>query len=225
MNSPSRTDRSAYRSTVWFQAALLGGATLVTTSLLSLGDLATRDDIALRAEEDLRASIGQVVPAAIHDNNLVEDQRTERFDDGGTITVYRATRDGIPTALAYTVAGPGYSGTIRAIMGVDPQGRILGVRVLAHTETPGLGDKIEVLKDDWILGFDGRSLGDPPAAEWGVKKDGGHFDQFTGATITPRAVVKAVRSGLEFFDRRGQALLAGDVDGSDPAPATTRGDR
>jgi len=92
------------------------------------------------------------------------------------------------------------------MMAVDAAGRILGVRVLAHKETPGLGDKIEVKKGDWILRFSGLSLGQPPEARWKVKKDGGEFDQFAGATITPRGVVAAVRRGLEFF-RANQAQL------------------
>jgi electron transport complex protein RnfG len=85
------------------------------------------------------------------------------------------------------------------MLGVDAEGKVLGVRVLAHKETPGLGDKIEVKKGDWILRFAGLSLGNPLPEKWKVKKDGGQFDQFAGATITPRGVVKAVREGLDFF--------------------------
>jgi electron transport complex protein RnfG len=92
-------------------------------------------------------------------------------------------------------------------MGVDTQGRLLGARVVKHAETPGLGDKIEPAKSKWILDFDGKSLNDPPAEKWAVKKDGGVFDQFAGATITPRAVVKAVKSGLEFFAAHREEIL------------------
>ncbi|MBF0256499.1 MAG: RnfABCDGE type electron transport complex subunit G, partial [Gammaproteobacteria bacterium] len=87
------------------------------------------------------------------------------------------------------------------------EGRVLGVRVLAHAETPGLGDKIEVARDDWILDFNGLSLGNPPIERWQVKKDGGQFDAFSGATITPRAVVAAIREGLSFFQRHQTALV------------------
>ncbi len=93
------------------------------------------------------------------------------------------------------------------IMGVDRIGTLLGVRVISHAETPGLGDKIEASKSDWILKFNGRSLNDPPPTGWAVKKDGGIFDQFTGATITPRALVGAVKNGLEFFAAHRLALL------------------
>jgi electron transport complex protein RnfG len=101
----------------------------------------------------------------------------------------------------------GYGGKIMTIMALNPEGKVLGVRILSHSETPGLGDKIEIEKDDWVLSFNGRSLGAPSSAQWGVKKDGGHFDQFSGATITPRAVVKAVKSGLELFAKNQEKLL------------------
>src|SRR5690606_7665772 len=101
----------------------------------------------------------------------------------------------------------GYSGTIRLLVGIDAEGRLTGVRVLQHNETPGLGDKVELRKDDWILGFDGLSLRNPVASGWQVKKDGGDFDQFVGATITPRAVVAAVYNALQFFDLNRENLL------------------
>lgn len=111
-------------------------------------------------------------------------------------------------AVCYQVTAPGYGNTAMVlIIGVDRDGVLLGARVISHAETPGLGDKIELRKSDWILGFNGRSLGDPPPAGWAVKKDGGIFDQFTGATITPRAVVKAVRGGLDFFAAHRAVLL------------------
>jgi electron transport complex protein RnfG len=111
------------------------------------------------------------------------------------------------------VSGNGYAGAIDCIMGIDRTGKITGVRVIVHKETPGLGDKIEAAKNLWIFAFDGKSLGDPAADKWAVKKDGGVFDQFAGATITPRGVVKAVKGGLEFFDKNRAQLL----DGSAPA--------
>ena len=93
------------------------------------------------------------------------------------------------------------------MLGIDADGRLLGVRVLAHHETPGLGDKIESKKNDWILRFTGLSLGNPPPERWKVKKDGGQFDQFAGATITPRGVVRAIRSGLDFFAANKASLI------------------
>src|SRR5690606_16593793 len=105
------------------------------------------------------------------------------------------------------VAPEGYSGDIRMIIGIDVDGRIAGVRVTSHAETPGLGDKVELRKHPWILSLNDRSLGDPASEQWAVKKDGGVFDQFTGATITPRAVVSKVRDTLQFYREHRAELL------------------
>ena len=123
--------------------------------------------------------------------------------------IHLARKNGKVTAIAFERRVNGYM-SIHLVMGIDARGEVLGVRVLAHEETPGLGDKIEVTKSDWIKNFDGRSLDNTTRTQWGVKKDGGLFDQFSGATITPRAVVKAVREGLEFFRANKQQILAGD---------------
>jgi len=167
--------------------------------LLAVTDAVTVDDIAARAVDDKQASLSQVLPDEIHDNNPVADTVVLKNAEGKDVTVYRATRNGAVTGVAYEILGTGYAGEIRLMMGVDADGRILGVRALAHKETPGLGDKIEVKKTDWILHFNGLSLGNPVAERWKVKKDGGEFDQFAGATITPRGVVKAIHAGLDFF--------------------------
>jgi len=198
----------SYRQRVGYQAGLLGGFTLIAAALLVMGDLATHEAIALRKAEDLTASLAQVIPPELHDNDLLADAMTLTDGDGKPLTVYRAARGGAVTAFACEVEGQGYAGPIRVLLGIDAEGRILGARVLAHTETPGLGDKIEVNRDDWILAFNGRALGDPPPERWAVKKDGGDFDQFSGATITPRAVVAAIRSGLELFDAHRDRLSA-----------------
>ena len=125
------------------------------------------------------------------------------------MTVYRARRDGAPVALVLTAVAPdGSSGPIELLVGVNADGTVAGVRVLAHRETPGLGDPIEASRSDWVLAFAGRSLGDPPPAGWTVRRDGGAFDQFTGATITPRAVVHAVRRVLEYVGANQEALYA-----------------
>jgi electron transport complex protein RnfG len=107
----------------------------------------------------------------------------------------------------WETVGFGYAGEIRAIIALDPDGKILGTRVLSHKETPGLGDKIEAAKTDWILKFTGLSLGNPAEDQWKVKKDGGQFDQFSGATITPRAVVKSLHEALQFFEAHKGEML------------------
>lgn len=171
------------------------------------GNLATKEAILERQKEDLLDSLAQVVPDERYDNDLLA-QPLEIVDEGGKpLTIYRGTVGSQVNALAWEISGQGYAGEIRLILGLDGEGKILGVRVLSHAETPGLGDKIEVAKDPWILGFNGLSLGDPPEGEWAVKKDGGRFDQFSGATITPRGVVQAIKDGLEFFHSHRTELL------------------
>lgn len=204
------------RGRLLYQAALLGAVTLLTSAALALAARVTEPAIAVAAARDLQQSLAQVLPIE-HDNDLLQDSLILPTAEGD-VTVYRARRAGRVEAVVFQVVGKGYAGPIVCIMGVDRDGQVLGVRVLAHKETPGLGDKIETAKGRWILAFTGRSLNDPPPQQWAVKKDGGVFDQFTGATITPRAVVQAVKQGLEFFarerarllDEAAQAELAGD---------------
>ncbi|ADE87015.1 electron transport complex subunit RsxG [Rhodobacter capsulatus] len=198
----------------WFKASplahgiMLAMFALVTAVLLAVANDSTSAPIAARGAEDLAASLEQVIPHDLHDNDLAAAMRPVSDAEEGTIKVYVATKAGAVTGLAYELSGPGYSGQIRVLLGIAPDGTLLGVRVLSHTETPGLGDKIEVAKDDWILGFAGKSLADPEPGHWKVKRDGGVFDQFSGATITPRAVVKTIYRGLMFFDRNKAALTA-----------------
>ncbi|MGB5830666.1 MAG: electron transport complex subunit RsxG [Thiohalocapsa sp.] len=203
-----------YRQRVGYQAGLLGGFALVAAAMLVMGDIATRETIAERKAEDLLASLAQVIPAAMHDNDLLANAlRLNVPDDEASepLIVYRALQGLDAKAVAFEAVGQGYAGPIRVLLGIGADGRVLGVRVLAHTETPGLGDKIEAARGDWIRSFDGRSLTDPDAAGWAVKKDGGIYDQFSGATITPRAVVKAVKSGLEMFETHRDTLTASAV--------------
>ena len=127
--------------------------------------------------------------------------------------IYRIFSVGQPVAALFVVsAREGYAGPIRLLVGVDVDGRVTGVRVLAHRETPGLGDLVETSKSDWVEQFDGRSLGDPVAAGWAIRTDGGTFDQLTGASVTPRAIVKAVRQTLEYFAANPEAIFAAPAD-------------
>jgi electron transport complex protein RnfG len=186
---------------------LLGGVALLASGLLVLGHTQTRAVIAARQAEDLKASLAEVVPSPLYDNDLTQDTVVLPRDTGTDVLAYRGRRGGQVTAVAWPLRAQGYAGPIELVMGLDRAGRIQGVRVLSHTETPGLGDKIEALKSDWVRRFDGLSLANPTPEQWAVKKDGGYFDQFTGATITPRAVVRAVKEGLLFFKRQRTVLL------------------
>lgn len=196
------------RGRVSYQAGALALMALVVSGALALADRGTREAIAARKAEDLKASLTQVIPSRLYDADLLDDVVTLPMGPGTPpLKIYRARRQGEISAFAFTVVGQGYAGPIEALMGVDRQGRILGVRVTSHQETPGLGDKIEHRKSDWIFAFNGRSLTDPAPPAWRVKKDGGAFDQLTGATITPRAVVRGIKQGLEVFAAHQGQLL------------------
>ena len=186
---------------------ILGAFCLGFGMLLVMTNGFTVDEIALRAIEDRQNSLAQVIPDSIHDNNLATDTLALKNDQGNEVVAYLATKEGKVTGVAFETSSSGYSGAIKVMLGVDLEGKILGARVLSHKETPGLGDKIEVKKGDWILRFTGLSIGNPTLDKWKVKKDGGQFDQFAGATITPRAVVKAIREGLQFFDANKTKIM------------------
>lgn len=183
---------------------LLGLFALVTAAILASTQLATRDRIAAAEREAAQRALFELVPQARIDNDLLNDTLPApetMLPALGLQTpepIHRARRDGeVIAVIVPAVAPDGYSGAIRLLVGVNRDGSVAGVRALSHRETPGLGDKIDLAKSDWILTFDGRRLGAPVADDWRVKKDGGVFDQFTGATITPRAVVAQVRRVLE----------------------------
>ncbi len=198
----------SYRKRTGYQAMLLGGMATLVSAVLVLGDMRTKEDIAARQAEDLLASLSQVMPQSYYDNDLLADTLSigEVEGEKGKL-IYIGRREGKVSAVAFEVSGQGYAGEIASIMGLDSSGNVLGVRVLRHTETPGLGDKIEVARDNWILSFDGRNLTNPVSGGWKVKKDGGIFDQFTGATITPRAVVTSVHDGLTFFKTNRERII------------------
>ncbi|WP_316859741.1 RnfABCDGE type electron transport complex subunit G [uncultured Cohaesibacter sp.] len=190
-----------------YLAILLGGFSLICALLLSSSHLATLDPIAQRQKEDLQNSLALVIPAALHDNDLIKDSFLLKDKDGAEKRVYAAYKDGRFEAVAYQVQGIGYGGPILALLGVDRSGKILGVQVLQHSETPGLGDRIEANRSDWLSQFTGLSLITPGRAQWKVKKDGGRFDQLSGATITPRTVVQSILGGLDFFEAHRETLL------------------
>ncbi|OMG52066.1 electron transport complex subunit RsxG [Azonexus hydrophilus] len=193
------------REKIGYQPLLLGVVALLASGALAVVSSATGPAIAAAEAKDLRDSLSEVLPAGMADNDFLKDT-VDLQKDGKTVTIYRARHGSEMKAVLFKVAERGYAGDIQVLMAVDMDGRTLGVRVLKHSETPGLGDKIEVKKDDWVLDFNGKSLAEPAPEKWGVKKDNGVFDQFAGATITPRAVVKAVKGGLEFFAARKQEI-------------------
>jgi len=195
-----------------FQTGVLAGFALIASVLLGVTNCSTEGTIQRRLDEDLKKSLEEVVPAALYDNDMLQDTMnipSAEYNIGANeTTVYIAKKSGQVTAVCFKFTAPdGYSGAINMIMGIDRDGNILGVRVLSHKETPGLGDKIEVAKSDWILNFVGRSLDNLAPAKWAVKKDGGEFDQFAGATITPRKSVQAIYRGLQLFKAHQAQLI------------------
>jgi electron transport complex protein RnfG len=195
-----------------FQTGVLAGFALIASVLLGVTNCSTEGTIQRRLDEDLKKSLEEVVPAALYDNDMLQDTLSipsAEYNIGANeTTVYIARKSGQVSAVCFKFTAPdGYSGAINMIMGIDRDGNILGVRVLSHKETPGLGDKIEVAKSDWILNFAGRSLDNLAPAKWAVKKDGGEFDQFAGATITPRKSVQAIHRGLQLFKAHQDQLV------------------
>ena len=192
-------------------AAALGLVAIAGTSLLTGVDFLTADRIAAQERRVILEQLGQIIPQQ-YDNQLLDDRFSFRnesyFPNGQEVIAYRARLQGEPRALILKFnAVKGYNGNITLLAGINTDGSLRGVRIISHKETPGLGDAIEIEKSDWALDFSGKSLNDPEADKWAVKRDGGEFDQFTGATITPRAVVDAVRLALEYFEAHREYLF------------------
>lgn len=208
-------------------ATLLGIFALATAIALGVTYALTRENIAASQREVEAQALAAVIQSVPHDNDILEDSFAVPADGQSILNVNQqlihiARMNSEPVAFIFpTVAPDGYSGAIRMLVGIQADGEISGVRVTDHAETPGLGDKIDLRKSDWIRVFEGLSLKLLPDAAWAVRKDGGEFDAFTGATITPRAVVAQVKSTLDYFsDNRDrfidmsetQRLNAGEVE-------------
>jgi electron transport complex protein RnfG len=191
---------------------LLALTALTGTGVMAFTNYHTKDIIEANQRQVLIRSLTSVLPNVEYDNDLIEDviavTDQERLGSKSPLSIYRARYKGEPRAAVITSVAPnGYNGPIKIIVGIERDGVISGVRVVDHRETPGLGDAIDAQRSDWILGFTGRSSQNTSTAQWQVKKDGGEFDQFTGATITPRAVVKAVHNSLQYFETHRQELF------------------
>ncbi len=205
-------------------ALLLALFAVITASLLAGTYLLTRERIiaAERAAEE--KALLQIIPENRHDNSLLDDTLSVGPADSELglreeKSVYLARQDEqVVAVIVPATARDGYSGDINLIVGINRDGSVAGVRVLSHKETPGLGDRVDLGKSDWVLDFNGRSLQNPKVPQWAVKKDGGEFDAFTGATITPRAVVAAVKRSLEYAASQRKQLFG--VESSDSRDGT-----
>ena len=194
-------------------AALLGLFAIIGTTMVAMIYDATEERIAANERAFLLKSLHTLVPPEKHNNDLFSDvievSDKELLGSAKPVRVYRARQDKQPVAAIINAVAPdGYSGSIELLVAIRYDGTLAGVRVVKHKETPGLGDAIDVSKSDWVLGFNDRSLTNPDKKGWAVKRDGGIFDQFTGATISPRAVVHAVHRSLLYFDAHKDELFA-----------------
>lgn len=198
------------RNAMLIAAAILASFAVLGTSLVTVTHALTKKRIEQNERDALLRSLHALVPSERIDNDIITDLITISEKDrlgGDQTTVYRGRKLEQPVAVVLnTVVPNGYSGPIKLLVAVNYDGTLGGVRVISHKETPGLGDKIEEARSDWIYRFNGKSLNDPPLEKWGVKRDGGVFDQFTGATVTPRAIVKAVKKTLLYVRDNKEAL-------------------
>ncbi|VUD52299.1 Electron transport complex subunit RnfG [Thalassocella blandensis] len=193
---------------------ILAAFALVTAGILALTFMKTAPRIADAEKRAAQQALLEIVPDSRHDNDMLHDiwqipeEQLMELGLSAQSNIHIARLNDAPVAfIVPATAKDGYSGDIKMIIGVNVDGSIAGVRVLSHKETPGLGDRVDLNKSPWVLSFNGKSLQQPQTEKWKVKKDGGEFDQFTGATITPRAVVHQVKQTLEFFERNKSALL------------------
>lgn len=207
---------------------LLGIFAAVTTAVIAGTYLGSRDLIKANIRAAEEKALLQIIPEEQHDNSMLDDTITT--SDTAMLglrekkSIYLAKQNGkFVGAILPATARDGYTGDIDMIVGVRRDGTIAGVRVLQHRETPGLGDAVDRKKSDWVDSFAGKSIGNPQPGAWTVKKDGGAFDQFTGATITPRAVTKAVYQSLQYFEQHRDTLISAAENqpsvNTDPAPA------
>ena len=192
-------------------ALVLGLFAIGTVGSVALLQQGTAERIANAEREAQVRALAEILPVGSYDNHLLDNRielNAPELGHRSPRSAYLALKGDQPSALILPVTAPdGYSGAIYLLVGIFADGRLAGVRVLSHRETPGLGDKIELAKSDWVRSFEGKSLDNPGEDGWAVKKDRGEFDQFAGATITPRAVVKAVHGALRYFDTHRAQLL------------------
>ncbi|OCH33411.1 electron transport complex subunit RsxG [Aliivibrio fischeri] len=185
---------------------------IAATALVTITYALTKDQIAYQQQQQLLSVLNQVIPKEQHDNELYKAcilvKNNDALGSKQAMPIYLASLNGKHSGAAIEAIAPdGYSGNIKIIVGVDSDAIVTGVRVLSHQETPGLGDKIDIRITRWVDAFLGKTVESSEDKNWAVQKDGGQFDQFTGATITPRAVVKAVKRAVWFYKTHQEELL------------------
>jgi electron transport complex protein RnfG len=193
-------------------AAILGLFAVLGAGLVSFTYQATKPQIMENERQAILRNLHAIVSPDEHDNPIEQDTievTDTQLGSSKPVKVYRARMGKLPVAaIINSIAPDGYGGNIYLLVAIRHNGTLAGVRVVSHHETPGLGDGIEAERSDWVLAFNGRSLTNPDERGWGVKKDGGEFDQFTGATVTPRVVVRAVHKTLLYYSQNREALFS-----------------
>lgn len=186
--------------------------TIAATAMVAFISAATKERVAEREQQILIEKLHKLIPAAMHDNALDRDViaiTDPLLGSNKPQFIYRARQQAQPiAAIIHSIAPHGYSGNIELLVAIHYDGTLAGVRVTHHKETPGLGDPIEENKSRWIFQFDNKSLLNPTTENWKVKKDHGQFDQITSATITSRAVTKAVYTTLQFYQQQRDRIFA-----------------
>ncbi|MEM9404083.1 MAG: electron transport complex subunit RsxG [Pseudomonadota bacterium] len=198
---------------VWSSALVLAVLAVACIALVELTHDLTREQIEANEQAFLEESLRPVLAGIDYDGALSDSTLIipvpHDLPGNQPATVYRIFEDNAPlAALFVVVARDGYAGPIRLLIGITSDGRITRARVIEHRETPGLGDRIEADKSDWMNIFDGRSLQDPNEDNWKIRRDGGDFDQLSGASITSRAVVKALRETLIYLEANRDTVFA-----------------
>lgn len=190
----------------------------ICTALVALTFQATKERIAANEKALLEQSLQPALAGTFYDSGVSESRLVLTAPHGlpgnDPAVIYRVFAEGEPVAALFAVtARDGFSGPIRILVGINVDGTVTGVRILQHRETPGLGDKIESARSDWVFQFDGRSMGDPVASGWAIEVDGGEFDQLTGASVTPRAIIKAIRDTLIYFEDHRDTIFLSESSG------------
>lgn len=205
------------------QSALKTGLTLafiaaICTALVSATFQLTKERIAANEKALLEQSLQPALAGVFYDSSVSESRLVlpppHGLPGNEAAIIYRVFAEDEPVAALFAVtARDGFSGAIRILVGINFNGTVTGVRILQHRETPGLGDKIDSSRSDWVFQFDGHSLTSPAVSGWAIRSDGGEFDQLTGASVTPRAVIKAIRETLLYFDAQRDEIFAAPASG------------
>jgi electron transport complex protein RnfG len=205
------------------QSTLKTGLTLsliaaICTALVTATFQLTKDRIAANEKALLEQALQPALAGVSYDSSVSESRLVlpppHGLPGNEAAIIYRVFAEDKPVAALFAVtARDGFSGAIRILVGVNFDGTVTGVRILQHQETPGLGDKIDSSRSDWVFQFDGHSLTGPVVSGWAIRSDGGEFDQLTGASVTPRAVIKAIRETLLYFDAQRDEIFAAPASG------------